>query len=159
MYFSCCWLIISCEKNVIGLYWYGVGVTHKIVREPVINNHSELISRTSLGFSISNYPIWRCSCIRNSSCLYPSFFTWGKAWGVPDGCSWNTAAGSFRESPWKEKVRRKKLWHGNENMYSQERGKFYLPGSLEDHGWNIYRIGRSWYARGRGVLYHRQSQN
>ena len=30
----------------------GVGVTHKIVREPVINNHSEVISRTSLGFSI-----------------------------------------------------------------------------------------------------------
>jgi hypothetical protein len=35
---------------VIDLYWYGVGVTHKIVREPVINNHSEIISRTSLGF-------------------------------------------------------------------------------------------------------------
>ena len=49
MYFSC----FSCVKNVIGLYWYGVGVTHKIVREPVINNHSEVISRTSLGFSIS----------------------------------------------------------------------------------------------------------
>ena len=30
-----------------------VDVTHKIVREPVINNHSELISRTSLGFSNS----------------------------------------------------------------------------------------------------------
>ena len=25
-------------------------------------------------------------------------------------------------------------WHGNENMNSQERGKFYLPGSLEDRG-------------------------
>jgi hypothetical protein len=38
-----------------------------------------------------------------------------------------------------EKVQRKKLWHGNENMNSQERGNFYLSGSLEDHGHDTLR--------------------